>query len=62
MYVMVCPHSSANYPFSLGSSLWNVYFNYNLILTFCLVLIEWEKNVKYLRKLIYIESVQQLSF
>ena len=38
----------------LGSSSWNIYFNDDFIVAFCLVLIEWEKSIKYLQKQIYI--------
>ena len=49
-------------PIFLGSTVWKIYFNYDFIVALCLVLIEPEKSVKYLRKLIYIKSVQQLRF
>ena len=35
-------------PIFLGFSLWNIYFSYDFIVAFCLLLIEWEKSVKYL--------------
>ena len=44
-------------PIFLGSSSRNICFSHDFIIALCLVLIEWEKSVKYLWKLIYIESV-----